>query len=248
MYPFRFSIFHKDIAYLTFLVLSHLHTALSQLSVPLTFYTDNNCADPSTENPSFSAQLNVCIVTTGLGSVIVQTVPCSTGDVNILAYSDSACGATSTIFALTDNCFGPIHGDVAAILVTCNQENAVGVIDASPTATTTVPVGPVAGGVATSATPNAATQTTTPNAGTQTTATNGGTQTTTLVTSSSPSSTQVATPSTSAGSSGGSSGDGGFTTADIVAISVSVVGVIVAVVGVYYQRKPDSWTRKHLGR
>ena len=127
---------------------------LSQLQ-PLDFYTDESCATPSTENPTTSLGLEICLVTVGLGSVSIHSIGCTSGSVNIIGFSDISCGTPLDIlnwFRTGNNCYTRLKGDIAAVMLTCNQINGAGTIDpGTPTSTSTIAIGPVAGGVATSA-------------------------------------------------------------------------------------------------
>lgn len=141
----QLSISYKGMAFLSLFLLLSLPAALSQLTIPLNFYTDNLCANPSAENSSYSANINVCIITTGLGSVSFPSTPCASGSVHLLGFSDTTCVEEINISKDPNGCIAPFSGDVAAIIATCNQENEDGQINVSPTATATVDVGPVAG-------------------------------------------------------------------------------------------------------
>ena len=122
-------------------LLSCFFTIRAQTQVKLDLYTDFDCQEASTENPTINIPINECLVTTGLGSVGVPSVPCQNGVVNIIAFGDASCGITVSVFdSPNGKCWFRTNGAIAAVLLTCVQD---GGYDA-PTVTSTIAVGPIA--------------------------------------------------------------------------------------------------------
>ena len=121
-------------------------TAAAGTPIPLDLYTDPSCHHPSTISPNVSLALDTCAVTPGLGSVVLNPYPCTSGDVRVrvYAYSDTSCGTQDDIEAgLESRCMERLgEGVYAAIVLSCDQEGNPG----TPTATTTINVAPVATG------------------------------------------------------------------------------------------------------
>lgn len=116
----------------------------------MNLYTDNSCNQASTTAANVSLSLDVCTVTPGLGSFVLSPFPCSSGSVIGYVFSDTACGNANqdNLFKGgggdgngNSHCYGPIHGDLAAVMLSCDQ-NTPG----QPSSTTTVNVGPIATG------------------------------------------------------------------------------------------------------
>ncbi|MCJ1230183.1 hypothetical protein MMC12_006855 [Toensbergia leucococca] len=130
------------------LLLHHLSTVLAQLQVQLDFYTDLQCQIPSTSHADVSVPVSECIVTPGLGSISINPVACSSGNVQLLAYQDTSCGTQLGVldwYRVTDTCSARFNGDIAAISLTCNQESDAGTVDPGTLVTTsTLAVGQVA--------------------------------------------------------------------------------------------------------
>ena len=126
------------------LVYTARYTHADGTAVPLDFYTDNACATPSTTAANVSIELGVCAVTPGLGSLVLRPYPCSSGDVVQYAFSDTACGQpkTASSTSLYGYCYAELMGgDIAAIMLSCDQSGA-----GTPTSATTIAVGPIATG------------------------------------------------------------------------------------------------------
>lgn len=119
----------------------------SSTEIPMTLYTDNSCKDPSNTTANASLKLDVCNVTPGLGSFVLNSFPCSSGSVIGYVFSDTACGNLNqnNLFkgggGANPHCYGPISGGLAALMLSCNQ-NTPG----QPSSTTTINVGPIATG------------------------------------------------------------------------------------------------------
>ncbi|KAI4152639.1 MAG: hypothetical protein LQ340_002796 [Diploschistes diacapsis] len=132
--------------------ISQVVHAAGGTSIPIALYTDIHCDTPSTLHPNASLSLGVCAVTPGLGSISLPAYPCTSGDVHVWAFADTSCGNQDDIFSLGNDCDGRANpGAYAAIMLNCDS-NSPG----TPTATTTIDVGPIAtGGAAASLTPGA---------------------------------------------------------------------------------------------
>ena len=120
-------------------------------NIPITLYTDNACETPSTTAANISLNLGVCVVTPGLGSFELEPFPCPSGSVANYVFSDTACGQVdeNSYYRGGNNgyCYAPYTGDMAALMLSCDQTDP-----GQPTSTTTIDVGPVAtGGASTSA-------------------------------------------------------------------------------------------------
>ena len=129
---------------LTFAITGLLHAVSAQggTPIPISLYTDIECETPSALHSNASIALGVCAVTPGLGSVDLNPFPCTSGDVKVWAFSDTACGKQDDIFILGSNCFGRANsGAYAAIMLSCDADEP-----GQPTATTTIQVGSVATG------------------------------------------------------------------------------------------------------
>lgn len=132
----------------------------SATEIPMTLYTDNGCENPSTTAANVSLNIDVCVVTPGLGSYILEPFPCSSGSVVSYVFTDTACGNVAQdtvfrgggVFGGNDNCYGPTGGDMAAIMLSCNQDTP-----GQPSSTTTIDVGPVATGASPTSTSSTAT-------------------------------------------------------------------------------------------
>ncbi|MCJ1386942.1 hypothetical protein MMC17_010071 [Xylographa soralifera] len=130
-----------------FTLLHHIPTTLAQLQIQLNFYTDGQCQVSSTEHASASVSISECLVTTGLVSISYNPVSCTSGDAVLLGFSDTACGTQlgGSDWFHSNECFARYEGDIAAVLLTCSQKNSAGDVDpGTPTATSTILVGPVA--------------------------------------------------------------------------------------------------------
>ena len=127
--------------------------ASAQSPVRLNFYTDQACVDPSTENPVASITLQECLFTTGFGPLSIPSVPCTSGDVQLLAFADTACGTQLDVmdwYKVSNTCAAGFRGDIAAILLICNQETDAGTVSVGDvTVTSTILVGSVANSAAT---------------------------------------------------------------------------------------------------
>lgn len=126
----------------------------SATEIPMTLYTDNSCDDPSTTAANVSLNIDVCVVTPGLGSFVLEPFPCSSGSVTTYVFSDTACGNVAGSptrggggDGTNDNCYGLLTGDIAAIMLSCDQTSP-----GQPTSTTTINVGPIATGGSNSST------------------------------------------------------------------------------------------------
>jgi hypothetical protein len=120
----------------------------SATEIPITLYRDNNCVDPSTTASNISLNINACVVTPGLGSFDLKPFPRSSGSVKNYVFTDRACGQLDYDYFSngdlrgSNSCYGRIDGDVAAVMLSCNQETP-----GEPISTTTITVGVVATGV-----------------------------------------------------------------------------------------------------
>lgn len=221
------------------LLFHHLSASLAQLQVQLSFYTDNQCQVASTEHATASISISKCIVTIGLGSIAHAAVPCSNGNVQLLGYSDTVCSTqlgSMDWYRTGTNCVTRYSGDIAAIMLTCAQEDDAGKINpGTPTATSTISVGPVAD-LATSATKSAS-------------GSSASVIATQTATSSSPSSSSAggsngnSTDSTGGNITGGtsspsSSSKSGLSTSDIISLAVGLgVGIPTVVLGIFGLRR-----------
>lgn len=187
------------------------------VSTPLALYTDESCTIPSTSNPNVTLGLNVCAVTTGLESFVIYPPSCTSGSVKPWVFTDVACGTVSSNYYrganLNDYCYATYHGAMAAVMVTCDGEDATS--PSAPTSTTTISVGAVA---------NAATST----GG----STGGSTATATAASSSSGSGTSTgtgsnATQTSSSKKSGWDSLDSGARIGIIVALAVGIPPILI---------------------
>ena len=231
---------------LSVLVFHHLSGALAQLQVQLNFYTDNQCKIPSTEQATASVPISKCIVTVGLGSISFQTVPCSSGHVWLIPYSDSVCGTQLGIldwYKVTNECSAPYQGDIAAIMFTCNQPTDAGTIDPGmPTATSTAMVGQVANAAST---PTQSTASGMPSSSSDGSAT----------------ATQTAALGSPSGSGGGiTNGNGtgdtkttspspslGLSTNDIISLAVGLgVGIPTIIIGLISLKRRNNRRRRQL--
>ena len=71
---------------------------------------------------------------------MLNPFPCTSGVVQVYAFSDTVCGTQDDIFSGISHCMErATDGVYAAIMLSCDQEEP-----GSPTATTTIPVGPIA--------------------------------------------------------------------------------------------------------
>ena len=128
-----------------YLLLHDLSVVLAQLQVQLHLYTDNYCKTPSTERAVASVPISECIVTPGLGSIKRSSVNCASGTVQLVGYQDTSCGTQQDLVEEVNDCTGAFEGGIAAILLTCNQEDDSGQIDpGTPSTTSTIVVGQVA--------------------------------------------------------------------------------------------------------
>lgn len=130
----------------------------ARLVAALSLYTDHACSTPSASNPNVTLGLNVCAVTTGLQSFILPPVPCTSGKVAQWVFTDVTCGSVSNDYYLSansnSNCYAAYHGAMAAVMLTCDGD-AHETEPSRPTSTTTIVVGPVATGGASTAAPAA---------------------------------------------------------------------------------------------
>jgi hypothetical protein len=112
--------------------------------IPLSLYTDHVCSTPSASNPNVTLGLNVCAVTTGLESFILDPNPCTTGNVQGWIFLDTACSNSGSIYSSGNNkyCYAPLEGGgIASLMLTCDQSETT---PPTPVSTTTIVVGPVA--------------------------------------------------------------------------------------------------------
>lgn len=145
MLPYRFFSVCSILPLSLLIIFYQLSAALAQLQVQLNLYTDNQCQIASTQKATVSISISICIVTIGLGSISHSSVPCSNGNVQLLGFSDTACGTQLDLYSKGNTCIGPYRGDVAAVMLTCAQEDNSGNINpGTPTTTSTISVGPVA--------------------------------------------------------------------------------------------------------
>ncbi|OQV06634.1 hypothetical protein CLAIMM_11177 [Cladophialophora immunda] len=109
--------------------------------IDLLLYTDHACSTPSASNPNITLGLNVCADTTGLESVILNPVPCTSGNVRIWAFTDLGCRDVSAgVYRGANNnnyCYAAFQGAIAAIMLTCDTDTSE-VEPSSPTSTTSV--------------------------------------------------------------------------------------------------------------
>jgi hypothetical protein len=125
------------------------------LVAPLSLYTDHACSTPSASSSNVTLGLNICAVTTGLESFILSPVPCISGNVAQWVFKDVACGAVSDdYYRGVNNCYAAYHGAMAAVMLTCDGD-ASETVPSRPTSTTTIVVGPVATGGASTPAPAA---------------------------------------------------------------------------------------------
>jgi hypothetical protein len=201
-------------SFVAWALLSSAQLARSSVSIPLTLYTDHACSTPSSSNPNVTLGLNVCAVTTGLESFVLEPFPCTSGNVAQWVFTDVACGDVSDAYyhGAGDNnyCYAAYNGAMAAVMLTCDGD-AYETEPSRPTSTTTIAVGLVAtAGALTVAT-----------AGTSTVATAGA------------STASPAASSTSSGSTGTGGSQGASTTNSVVSGWNSLdlgtrIGIIVA--------------------
>jgi hypothetical protein len=199
----------------------------SATEIPMTLYTDNSCDDPSTTAANVSLNIDVCVVTPGLGSFVLEPFPCSSGSVITYVFSDTACGnvAEDSVFrgggndGDNANCYGPIKGDLAAIMLSCNQDTP-----GQPSSTTTIDVGPVATG----ASPTSISSTATSGSG------NGDGSS---PSSSSSSGTGSGSGSSSSNASGWNSLDLGTRIGIIVALAVGIPPILIGIYTIHLQKK-----------
>jgi len=129
-----------------------LACALSSVNadVSLTVYTDNRCNTPSTTATNVSVPLDACIVTIGMGSVKVPTIPCSGGAPSVQQYgfTDSTCTNYGGDYYYGGGCHGTLAlGEaIGSILVTCKAAPTSGGATQPDGTTVTLNVGPVANG------------------------------------------------------------------------------------------------------
>jgi hypothetical protein len=112
--------------------------------IPLLLYTDHVCLTPSASNPNVTLGLNVCAVTTGLESFILDPTPCTTGNVQGWIFLDTACGNPGSVYPSGNNkyCYAPLEGGgIASLMLTCDQSETT---PPTPVSTTTIVVGLVA--------------------------------------------------------------------------------------------------------
>lgn len=200
----------------------------SATEIPMTLYTDNSCDDPSTTAANVSLNIDVCVVTPGLGSFVLEPFPCSSGSVITYVFSDTACGnvveggvTRGGDGSNNDNCYGLIQGDLAAIMLSCNQDTP-----GQPSSTTTIDVGPVATGASPSSTSSTATSS------------SGGGD------GSSPSSSSSSGTGSGSGSSSSSSIASGWNSLDfgtrigiIVALAVGIPPILLGIYTIHLQKK-----------
>ncbi|MCJ1334380.1 hypothetical protein MMC10_011089 [Thelotrema lepadinum] len=202
-------------------------------SVPIGLYTDINCENPSTLNSNVSLELDTCAVTPGLGSVVLNDFPCTSGDVLVYGFSDTSCGTEDDFFDLGSHCAGRASpGVYAAIMLSCEQfADELGV----PTATTTIPVAQIATGAPSSQ-------------GTGTSSSGSSAESSSP--SPSPTNSGDTSSSTDASSSGNTAtGWNGLSTGAKVGIPVGSVGGVLGLIasifgGFRYKRRRDS--RRHM--
>lgn len=192
----------------------------SSTEIPMTLYTDNSCKDASTTAANVSLNLDVCTVTPGLGSFVLNPFPCSSGSVIGYVFSDTACGNANqnNLFkgggdGANPHCYGPIKGDLAAVMLSCDQNTPK-----QPSSTTTIKVGPIATGASITSPSSSST--------TKGASSDGSS-------SSSSSSNDSGTPGSS--SSGWKSLNSGTRVGIIVALSVGIP--LLTISGIYKERK-----------
>ena len=203
----------------------------SATEIPMTFYTDNSCDDASSTAAAVSVNIDVCVVTPGLGSFVLDPFPCSSGSVIAYVFGDTACGnvAEDSIFrggggdGTNDNCYGPIKGDLAAIMLSCKQDTP-----GQPSSTTTIDVGPVATGASPTSISTSSTATSGSGGG-------GG---------SSPSSSSSSSSGTGSGSASSSSNPSGWDSLDLgtrigimVALAVGIPPILIGIYTIRLQKK-----------
>ena len=122
-----------------------LTNAAGGTPIPVTLYTDIDCNVPSTQNSNVTINTGTCAVTPGLGSVVLDPFPCTSGDVQVAVFSDTACGKQDDIFVGINHCFErAVEGSYAAMMLFCSAEENGD--PGPPTATTTIQVAPIATG------------------------------------------------------------------------------------------------------
>lgn len=199
--------------------------------IPITLYTDNTCLDVSTTATNVSLNLDVCTVTPGLGSYVLNPFPCSSGSVIGYVFSDTACGNSdqSNLFrggggdGSNPHCYGPIYGGLAALMLSCKQ-NTPG----QPSSTTTINVGPIAAG----ASPTSTSSTAKGSGGDGSSSTNGSSG----GGSSSTSATSIASSSSSPSGSWNSL-DYGARIGIIVALAVGIPPILLGIYAIYMKKK-----------
>ena len=196
-------------------------------SINLSLYTDNACITASTSAPNLTLGLNVCAVTTGLGSFVRPIVPCTSGDVSAWIFTDTGCQDWDSLGSFhgasgNDNCFFVMDGAIASIMLSCDADAAENPQPSQPTSTTSVSVGPVAGGGAAATQSAAAT-------------TAGAAAPTTTSTSTNPSSGTSST-STSTSATGWNSLSYGDRVGIIVAIAVGIPPILLGIWAIWLRR------------
>ncbi|TVY71416.1 hypothetical protein LSUE1_G005365 [Lachnellula suecica] len=185
------------------------------LGTSLSLYTDQGCSTPSTTNPNVTLGLNVCAVTTGMESFVIDPTPCTSGNVQAWMFLDVACGNPSSNWYHGANgnnyCYATYKGAMAAVMLTCDG-NTDETTPSRPTATMTIAVGEVA---------NAPTSTAA-GGSTGATAVSSNSSSTTNTDASQPSST------TSSKASGWNGLDQGTRIGIIVALSMGIPAIILA--------------------
>lgn len=127
--------------------------------IPLSLYTDHVCLTPSASNPNVTLGLNVCAVTTGLESFILDPTPCTTGNVQGWIFLDTACSNQGSIYSSGNNkyCYAPFEGGgIASLMLTCDQSETT---PPTPVSTTTIVVGPVANPITSNSSSSSSTST-----------------------------------------------------------------------------------------
>jgi hypothetical protein len=112
--------------------------------ISLLLYTDHVCLTPSASNPNVTLGLNVCAVTTGLESFILDPTPCTTGNVQGWIFLDTSCSNSGSLYPSgnSEYCYAPLEGGgIASLMLTCDQSETT---PPTPVSTTTIVVGPVA--------------------------------------------------------------------------------------------------------
>jgi hypothetical protein len=145
----------------SFLALALLSSAqLARVNgIPLLLYTDHVCLTPSASNPNVTLELNVCAITTGLESFILDPTPCTTGNVQGWTFLDTACRNPGPVYSSGNikYCYAPLEGGgIGSVMLTCDQSETT---PPTPVSTTTIVVGPVANPITSNSSSSSSTST-----------------------------------------------------------------------------------------